>query len=226
MADLSEKNFSGRVSFSGFSEPFLHPKIKELVAVAKKVCPKSSVEIVTNGDFLNPRVLRELFEIGLDNIRISIYDGKEAMQRFEQMRENLGLPKEKMMMRRRYLENGDYGIVFSNRAGALPEAFLPKKKQLPLVQACHFPFFKMLIDFSGFVFLCSNDWKKELPIGDLNKENIFFIWENDPVMKVRKNLIESNRKFRPCQDCDVEGILNGKAHFERWSELMATGFRK
>ena len=31
-------------------------------------------------------------------------------------------------------------------------------------------------------------------------------------MKIRKNLVNSNRKFQPCNVCDVEGTLMGEVN--------------
>ena len=46
----------------------------------------------------------------------------------------------------------------------------------PLKQPCYFPFYKMMIDYNGDVLICSNDWKKEAPVGNISHESILDIW--------------------------------------------------
>ena len=63
----------------------LDKKIFEHIHTFKKICPKSRIEIVTNGDPLNKERLKRLFESGLDKILISVYDGKEDVVKFQNM---------------------------------------------------------------------------------------------------------------------------------------------
>ena len=48
----------------------------------------------------------------------------------------------------------------------------------------------------------------------LQKENLLDIWFSEKSMKIRKNLVNSNRKFKPCNVCDVEGTLIGEVNSE------------
>ena len=60
--------------------------------------------------------------------------------------------------------------------------------------------------------MCPHDWGKKIVLGNLKKENLLDIWFSDKSMKIRKRLVNSNRKFQPCNVCDVEGTLMGKAN--------------
>ena len=44
--------------------------------MTRRYLPKSNIEMVTNGDPLNLKRLKMLFENGLNKILISAYDGK------------------------------------------------------------------------------------------------------------------------------------------------------
>jgi len=57
------------LTFSG-GEPFLHPRLKEIVAYAEKKTMRSSV--ITNGFLLSPRTIGELHASGLKTMFISI----------------------------------------------------------------------------------------------------------------------------------------------------------
>src|SRR3989338_8765338 len=51
MAQLKEIEYTGMISYSGFSEPFLHKDLVEIIRLTRQACPKSRIEIYTNGDF-------------------------------------------------------------------------------------------------------------------------------------------------------------------------------
>ena len=58
--------------------------------------------------------------------------------------------------------------------------------------------------------MCPHDWGKKVILGDLNKEKLLDIWFSNKSMQVRKMLNKSNRSFKPCDVCDVEGTFMGK----------------
>ena len=47
-------------------------------------------------------------------------------------------------------------------------------------------------------------------LGDLNKEKLKDIWFSKRFMGIRKMLNKSNRNFKPCNVCDVEGTFMGE----------------
>ena len=53
--------------------------------MVRKYLPESNIEMVTNGDPLNLKRLKKLFEHGLNKILISSYDGKEESEKLEDL---------------------------------------------------------------------------------------------------------------------------------------------
>ena len=51
---------------------------------------------------------------------------------------------------------------------------------------------------------------KKIILGNLNEKKLIDIWFSNRAMNLRKKLNNSNRKFLPCNICDVEGTLMGK----------------
>ena len=70
--ELKEIDYSGRISFSGFSEPTMHSNLPEILSIASKNLPNSFPEIITNGDYLNSKKLIEFFDNGLKFIYVSL----------------------------------------------------------------------------------------------------------------------------------------------------------
>lgn len=58
--------------FAGHGEPLLHPRIAEMVALAKERQVADRVEIVTNASLLTRELSDALIEAGLDRLRVSL----------------------------------------------------------------------------------------------------------------------------------------------------------
>lgn len=58
------------VFFGGYGEPLTHPRILDMVAAARQT--GASVELITNGILLTPRVCSSLIEAGLDRLWVSL----------------------------------------------------------------------------------------------------------------------------------------------------------
>jgi radical SAM protein with 4Fe4S-binding SPASM domain len=218
--DLAGVNFAGRISFCGLSEPFIHKKLKELTEITKRYCPESYLDILTNGDYLTVENVQKLFDAGLDNIKVSMYDGPEQIPVFEKIRLECGLSEEQFVIRKRYLSaEENFGLTINNRGGSvnLKEYNIVPLKQ-PRKRSCYYPFHKLIIDYNGDVMICPCDWEKKLVAGNLHKRNIFEIWDSDVMKEVRLRLIKEDRSKAPCRQCDIEGTLYAKLHFEAWKE--------
>ena len=223
--DLLTINYSGKILFSAFSEPLLHKEVEELISIAKEYLPKARLEMVSNGDLLTEKKLKALYSVGLDTINISMYDGFHQIEHFNNMRENANIPESAMVLRRRYYEDGNYGITISNRSGLVDSnEFRDENEQsitqLPLKTQCYYPFYMILIDYNGDVLLCPHDWNKKINFGNLNNENIIDIWKSKKLNNVRKKLSKCDRNFMPCKNCDVLGTVVGKESFDEWKRVL------
>ena len=227
--DLSTINYDGRLAFSAFCEPLLTKNLHEYISIIKTSLPKSTVEIVSNGDVLvkrrGPKMLDNLFKAGLNRIRVSLYDGPHQIQIMEDIRSQNKLTEDQFMIRKRYLgPNESHGMTISNRAGSVQyktKNFELKAVTEPLKQPCYYPFYKILIDHDGAVLMCSNDWKKEKIYGNILEESVLAIWSNEKFNETRKKLSCGDRNYKPCNVCDVNGTLNGRKSFDRWQKYFS-----
>jgi len=213
MKDLKKLKYKGTILFSAFCEPLTHSKLNDIIKLTKKYCPRSHLEIISNGDYADEKTLKKLFSSGLDTVLLSLYDGEEQIDKFEDIRKSLKLTKKQMRYRKRYLsKEKDYGIILSNRAGMIDMG--PKKVNLK--QECLYPFYQLTIDSDGTVLLCPHDWSKTIKFGNVNDSNILDIWNCPSITKIRKRLINKNRGFIPCNKCNVDGKLMGNEHLKEW----------
>ena len=212
--ELKELNYKGTIRYSGFVEPLIDKNIFNLIYMAKSYMPESNIEMVTNGDPLNLNRLNKLFEKGLDRILISAYDGKEEAQKLEDLCLTANLSKEQYIVRHRYYsEEQDFGITLSNRSGLMENAeYKIEALKESLNKPCYIPAYTFFLDYQGDVLMCPHDWGKKVILGNLKNEKLLDIWFKDRSMKIRKKLSNSNRKFSPCNLCDVDGTLMGEVN--------------
>ena len=219
--DLKNINFKGLIMYSGFNEPLLNKQIYKNIFQARSNLPEAKIELITNGDVLNEKRLIKLFESGLSTLLISVYDGPGDFEKFQTMCENIGLDKERYVIRRRYLPpEEDFGITISNRGGQMKDAehsIKPLEKKMS--DPCNYPAYSFFLDYNGDVLMCSHDWGKKNILGNLKKQNLKEIWLNEKSTISRKKLINSDRNLSPCNVCDVSGELIGSSHSSAWKSF-------
>ena len=208
--ELSEIKYEGLLLYSGYSEPLLHNKIVEYVELARKKLPKCDIELNTNGDLLSVDMINDLHDAGLTRVKVSLYDGEHQVQLLNRRSDESVADESFLILRRRYYEGGDYGVIFSNRGGAIDiseyNGFnLNKADNTP----CYYPFYMMNIDLNGDVQMCSQDWRKQYLLGNLYKERLIGIWQGVRLQKIRKMIAKYGRQCAPCCECDVKGTLMG-----------------
>ncbi len=214
--ELKDLNYKGTIRYSGFVEPMLDKNIYNLINMAKKNLPNCNIEMVTNGDPLNLKRLKKLFNNGLNRILVSAYDDKETADKLEKLCEDADLTKDQYLVRHRYYtEEEDFGITLSNRSGLMKNAeFKIPDLAEPLKNPCYIPSYTFFLDYQGDVLMCPHDWGKKIILGDLNKNKLIDIWFSEKSIKIRKILNKSNRNFAPCNICDVTGTFMGKKNSE------------
>lgn len=204
-----------RFSFSGYGEPLLHRGFTGIVERIRARLPDNTIEINTNGDRLNVDKINELFDAGLTYLYINMYDGPEQRPEFEEMIAAAGVPEGKWRLRPHWVGSAeDYGLTLNNRSGLVnaPDAGIGPL-QTALEMRCHYPFYKMLLDWNGDVLFCSNDWGREIIIGNLNETTLDELWLDTRMFEVRRKLLAGERDFSPCSKCSVHGTLSGENSF-------------
>ena len=73
----------------------------------------------------------------------------------------------------------------------------------------------MFIDWNGDVLLCCNDWNKTIKAGNVNKKPLDELWHGKTFNAIRDNLKVGNRCDKPCDKCNVQGVLVGKESVEQ-----------
>jgi radical SAM protein with 4Fe4S-binding SPASM domain len=214
--EVARLGLTCRFSFSGFGEPLLHKGFNEIVRNIRKRCPDNTIEINTNGDRLTAARITELFEAGLTYLYINLYDGPEQRPHFEALVAEAKVPEGRWKLRPHWVGAGeDFALTLNNRSGVLvaPEAGVGPLSQA-LEMRCHYPFYKMLLDWNGDMLFCSNDWGRKIVVGNLNEKSLDELWLAPRMLEVRRKLLHGARDFAPCDKCSVHGTLSGEPSFK------------
>ena len=115
--ELKEIGYKGSVVLCGYGEPMLH---KDINIICKRLSEVSYVEVVTNGDTLSPKKIKELYQNNVNKTLVSMYDGNYQIEKFNKMVEESNVPKDFVILRDRwYDEKKDYGLKLTNRTGTI-----------------------------------------------------------------------------------------------------------
>ena len=214
--ELKEIKYKGSVVLCGYGEPMLH---KEINIICKKLSEVSYVEVVTNGDTLKPKQIKELYVNNVNKLLISMYDGEHQIQKFNEMIEESKVPKDFVILRDRWYDSKkDYGLKLTNRTGTIN---IGDQEEIGKYKKCFYPSYQFLIDWNGDVFLCPQDWQRRVTMGNMMQEHVFDIWTSKIMTKYRKDLIYGKRDNSPCTMCNAEGTVLGKNHANEWAKIYS-----
>ncbi len=218
---LGAVHYAGKISFSGFGENFLNPLFPDIVRIFREKLPHATIECNTNGDKLTPDLIGQVFENGLDLLYINLYDGVDQMAGFEKM---VGPEREDSVKYRMHSDDSDHGLILNNRSGQITWMGQDESQTEQLRgQPCHYPFYKMFVDWNGDVLFCPNDWGREQVVGNLIQDSLEDVWFSKAMAKIRKRLAKGDRSQAPCNKCNVKGVLFGAESFRMLNEHYESG---
>ena len=214
--ELKEINYKGSVVLCGYGEPMLH---KDINIISQKLSEVSFVEVVTNGDTLKPKKIKELYMNNVNKLLISMYDGEHQRKNFQDMIEESKVPKDFVILRDRWYDaKKDYGLKLTNRTGTIN---IGDQEKIGKYKKCFYPSYQFLVDWNGDIFLCPQDWQRRVTMGNMMQEHIFDIWTGKIMEKFRKDLINGKRVDSPCTLCNAEGTVLGKNHANAWAKTYS-----
>jgi len=207
--ELATFDFSGRVSPVFFGEPLLDERLPDWIKYMRKKLPNASIIIHSNGDVLTIDLYNRLIEAGLDILVITehgqemSYSMKELLKKFHKVKYKddymhdeayapFGTKKATILYRDIKNKNNLY-----NRGGLLKN-MKPIETKKPI---CKLPSDIFLIDYTGNVILCCNDYFSNIKFGNLTKESILDIWNKKEFKEIRRQLSKGIMRLDMCKKC-------------------------
>lgn len=210
--DLKKINFEGSFTMCGYGEPLLHPNILDITNSLGKFW---GIEIVTNGDPLTKKKLKELYNSKVSKLVVSMYDGPEQIVKFNKMLEEANVPKDFLVLRDRWHKGEEFSDYITNRAGTVKSGNQIELKDLS-DKKCFYPAYHVQIDWNGDMFICPHDWQRRNPMGNVMQTDFFQVWNGNIHNKYRKMLFNGKREMLPCSSCNCNGTVHGSKHSSAW----------
>jgi len=195
---LASINYQGRIALFSNNEPFLDERILERHKYARQKLPNAYFYLFTNGTLLNVEKFQEIVsyldELIIDNYQQDLQLIKPCQSIVEYCKTHEELKEKVTIVLRKPYE------ILTSRGGDAPNRVnivsYPKEK-------CTLPFKQLIIRPDGKVSLCCNDPLGKNTLGDLQKDTIIDIWNNDRFKMVRKCLVEGRENWNHCKNCDT-----------------------
>ena len=212
--ELADNGYSGKVSFSGFGENLLNPDFVEIVSIFHYHLPQATLECNTNGDKLDVDYLKAN-ESRIEFIVHQFVRWPEQMEHFDKLIKEAYVPADRYKYRMHWGDFEKHGLILNNRSGVIDWVGIEETDIKSLQgKPCHYPFYKMFVDWNGDVLFCSNDWGREHVVGNLLQQSLYDVWFSKPMNKIRRRLARGDRSQSPCNKCSVDGSLFGKPSFD------------
>jgi radical SAM protein with 4Fe4S-binding SPASM domain len=224
--DLASVDYDRVIRFARYSEPMAHEGIYDLVGAARGRLPRAQIDIVTNGDYLNPRALARLREAGLSVLRISVYMRRGVVWSKDAAREEIG-----RVGRRIGIAPTWTGATATSVGATFPDdrleiiAFSHNFDEIgydrgQLIEKlvdndfvrrspCFMVFSNFTVDFNGRVMPCCNlrsdhPQHAKFVLGDLSRSasgSIFDVYASQDFTRWRRGLAVVGEKDQPCRTC-------------------------
>ena len=226
--DLASIGYDKTVRFARYSEPLSCKTITDYVSTARKALPKAHIDIVSNGDYLNSKLLESLATAGLSTLRISIYPKgydwnvaaareqlDKLLQRIDGKAELLVDSPDRLYWRiphpvvEIFAEAADLGSLGFDRGQTLDDLVDEKYVRK---SPCAMVFNNFTVDFNGAVMPCCN-LRSDSPkhtgyVVDVISGNrsIFEVYASKTMSDWRASLARADPKKDPCRTCKQKTI--------------------
>jgi radical SAM protein with 4Fe4S-binding SPASM domain len=212
--NLKDINYEGAFTLCGYGEPLLY---KDLEYLTNKLGEIGSIEIVTNGDPLNAKILQKLYKSKISQLVISMYDGPEQVMYFTDMMKEANVPETFCSLRDRWYKGDEFAEYITNRAGTVQSGKQIKPEDVK-DKRCFYPTYHAQIDWDGNLYVCPHDWQRRNPVGNLMQKDFFEIWNGTALTNIRKMLFAGIRDKLPCESCNCNGKVHGEKHYEAFKK--------
>jgi len=219
--ELAEIEYSGKIWYSRYNEPFSDRIILDRLREARQKLPDATLHTFTNGDYIAREYLDEIAEAGLNDLHImryplnkedAEYNGQQQRKILTAYAEKLDLPFEHRKDIALKISHPSMTIevlghnpkqIFINRADSVTISHKSHRRTVP----CHSPFTSMYIDHNGSVMPCCNvrsDVPKhaEMVMGNVAEKTVFEIYANLRYSLLRYQMRDFGSKVYPCNVCD------------------------
>ncbi len=228
IGQLAEIHYDRAIRFSRYCEPLACSEIFDFISLARESLPDATIDIVTNGDYLNSGVLAKLADAGLSAMYISIYpkgyawNDEAAHKQFVRICDAMEVDARQTYVDRQTIcwSIPHPKIEISARASNLEFVGFDRGQSLTdlidenyrRTSPCPFVFRNVTIDFDFSMMPCCN-LRADMPehrkfiVGNLNPHgSIFDLYCSKELSEWRWSLATVDAKRAPCNTCKQQTL--------------------
>lgn len=196
--ELAGLNYYRNVYFNIYNEPLTDKRLPMFIGYTRSKLPKTTIEVYTNGDYLDYSSYCLLLKNGVDRFIISIHGEKPSAKLSETLKRLSEKEKtSNLILKDVYDDFGNKRDVFFNRGGAINiNERSADQKPCPYVLVCN-------INFQGNVILCCNDYFGKHVFGNVNNQSLHDIWFDKNYMLLRNRIALGYRELSLCKKCNI-----------------------
>jgi GTP 3',8-cyclase len=199
VGDLVRMKFTGIIHLHLFNEPLADKTIFEKVKILSNKLPMAQIKMNSNGDFLTNKLLSKLALAGLDELYITQYDGEVTKRTLEVLAKASDAEKDVLTVR---VKSNFVG----NRAGLLNNVVVEE----PILADCNRPSHQLIINCSGDIVICCNDYFGKVVFGNVTENGLLDIWRSEQFESIRRLLrMRKRNKIELCKSCNFFGDIYG-----------------
>lgn len=202
IGQLADMNYSGRLALFSNNEPFLDAKILQRHKFAREMLPKARMHLFTNGTLLTLEtfleIMKYLDELVIDNYQqdLNLITPCREIEKYCKTHPEL-VEKVTIVLRKQ-------DEILTSRGGDAPN----RKDFVSYgTDRCILPYTQLVIRPDGKVSLCCNDPMGKNTLGDLTKDRIIDVWNNDRFRMVREYIYQGRKNWKHCEYCDTFNLL-------------------
>lgn len=234
-SQMADADWNSRIELAMHGETSLNPNINEIVAVFRKHLPKASILMLSNGGGLADDPIAKigaLFDAGLNTLAIEEYQNIKLVPKiiarinkdynsYKRMlwdsfyiypEQKEGNPHARQHHKARRLvhvrpidlnTSGNHATLNNHAGSGGP------RNDKAAGRACAKPFRELSFRWDGSTAVCCNDWRGNLPTGNIHREGLAGIWQGAVMQAARRKLLIGERDFGPCKGCDALSYRTG-----------------
>lgn len=228
-SQMAKAGWTARIEFAMHGEPTMNPKAAEIVAAFRRHLPRASMLMLSNGGGLaSVGKALDLFDAGLNTLGLDEYQNIKLVPKFmerwhaddrasaypaytypddpEGNPHARQSPKTRRLVHIRPIDlntSGTHASLNNHAGSGAPENSSAAGKP------CAKPFRELSFRWDGGTAVCCNDWRGELPTGNIHREGLLGIWHGPVMDAARRKLILGQRDFGPCKGCDALSYRTG-----------------
>lgn len=188
--ELAALRWLGQIQPSYYNEPLLDERLPELLAYAKSKLPLCLFRVITNGDLLTVDMYKKLVKDGVNEFVVSQHQKEETktISTLKEYRENHGADGVNVIYK-------TLGSITSR--GGLVEV----KGNWSLQEKCTYPLWNVIVDYSGELVFCCEDYLSTVKLGNVNSGTLMQIWNSAYYRKLRKEIDQGIFNVEICNKC-------------------------